>query len=423
MKRHQTTRPVTQTAGKRRGVITPVAAIVLLVVMAGIALIVNRLWLDAASLEATTCVETAVLAAGNEMISDELLKEKPDYEALMQRAERSANHALKLNTIAGQQVGIELTKGKNLLFGKSVPVEETGRNRFLQTDHEPTSIQIQTQQPGRINNPVADFFTDLTNSSPGTAGAEVQATLDNHVIGVRPFENVAVPAFPLGILQNDPTGKHTQTWELQIDQKQGKDEYRFDPETKTVSQGADGIPEIILTGKPHRGEIEDANMQILDFGSDFETDIVMQQILSGLTRNNLEAFHGELLFDAGPIPVKCSPNIEDGEQDAFEDMIGQCRICFLYDQVNTQSNSYEGTALCTSMVAGRIMSIQRLDNEACEIILQPGVLSSRSVILAQPKPVDSLKAADQQNDQKSEPSDKSDKPHQNKYIYKLFLTQ
>ncbi|MCA9017721.1 MAG: hypothetical protein KDA77_20525, partial [Planctomycetaceae bacterium] len=55
----------------RRGVITPLAAMVLLAVMAGIALIVNRLWLDAATLEVTTCVETAVLAAGHELASDE----------------------------------------------------------------------------------------------------------------------------------------------------------------------------------------------------------------------------------------------------------------------------------------------------------------------------------------------------------------
>ncbi|QDT25849.1 hypothetical protein Enr10x_11470 [Gimesia panareensis] len=422
MQRHQTIR----TARNRRGVITPLAALVLLVVMAGIALIVNRLWLDAASLEVTTCVETAALAAGHEMVSDELLKEKPDYQSLMQRAERSANQALKLNSVAGQQVGIKLTKGENLLFGKSVPVVETGIRRFLQTDHEPTSIQIQTKSPGRIANPVAEFLSDLTRSHAGSAGPQIQATLDNHVRGVRPFENVAVPAYPLGILKNDPTGKHTQTWELQIDQKQGKDEYRYDPKTKTVSKGPDGIPEIILTGKPRRGDISDANMQILNFGSRFKTNIVTRQILTGLTRKNLKHFQGELLFDAGPLPVKCSPNIENGEQDAFQEMIGQCRICFLYDQLETQSGSYEGTALCTNLVGGRIMSVQRLENQACEIILQPGVLSSRAVVLAVPEDSANLNQPVQQIKQTVNQAGQTaglKKPHQNKYIYKLFLTQ
>ena len=422
MRRLQTIR----TAHQRRGVITPLAAGVLLVVLAGIALIINRLWLDAASLEVTTCIETAVLAAGHEMVSDELIKDQPDYETLMQRAERSANEALKLNSVAGQQVGIKLTKDENLLFGKSVPVVETGTRRFLQTDHEPRSIQIQTQSPGRIANPVAEFLSDLTRSHAGTAGAQIQATLDNHVRGVRPFENVAVPAYPLAILKTDPSGKHTQTWELQIDQKQGKDEYRYDPETKTVSKGSDGIPEIILTGKPRRGEISDANMQILDFGSHFNTDIVIQQILSGLTRKNLKQFQGELLFDAGPLPVKCSPNIENGEQDAFQEMIGQCRICFLYDQLEQQSGSFEGTAFCTNMVGGRIMAVQRLDNQACEIILQPGVLSSRSVVLAAPEAEASLNQPVQKIEQTVNKVGQTaglKESNQNKYIYKLYLTQ
>ena len=105
MKRVQIIQFTNSQAVARRGVITPLAAIVLLVVMTGIALIVNRLWLDAASLEVTTCVETAALAAGHELVSDELLKEKPDFDLLMERAETSANKALKLNTVAGQRLG------------------------------------------------------------------------------------------------------------------------------------------------------------------------------------------------------------------------------------------------------------------------------------------------------------------------------
>ena len=82
MKRYQRAHiTVSQTVG-RRGVITPLAAMVLLVVLAGIALVVNRLWLDAASLEVTTCIETAVLAAGQELAADDLLKEKPNYQTI-----------------------------------------------------------------------------------------------------------------------------------------------------------------------------------------------------------------------------------------------------------------------------------------------------------------------------------------------------
>lgn len=420
MKRYQKANIIaSQAVASRRGVITPLAAMVLLIVMAGIALIVNRLWLDAASLELTTCVETAVLAAGHELASDELLKEKPDYQTLINRAEKTANKAIILNTVAGQRIGIQLTKDDNLLFGKSIPIAGTGSRQFVQTDNQPTSVQIKTQHASRPNNPVAELMSDLMQTNLGSTGTQIEASIDNNIIGVRPFENVSIPAYPLAILKNDPSGKHTETWELQIDQKQGKDEYQFDPDTQTVKRGSDGIPEIRLTSKPRRGNISDANMQILNFGSKFNSEIVDQQILSGLSNQNLKDFDGELLFDSESMQIGCSPNIEDSEQDAFQKMIGQCRICFLYDKVDATSRSFNGTADCTNMVAGRIMATKRLDNQACEIILQPGVITSRAVILAE------LKQSETEIDSASKASKEKDNKEQrkNKYIYKLYLTQ
>lgn len=421
MYRHSHPLNLNTSRANRRGVITPLAAIVLLFVMAGIALIVNRLWLDAATLEVTTCVETAVLAAGHEMATDELLKEKPDYNSLMQRAEVAANRALKLNTVAGQRIGINLTKGKNLLFGKIVPVAETGERRFLQTDFEPLSVQVKTDHTSQSRNPVAELWSEVTRTNLGTPGSEIEASLDNHVIGIRPFENVAVPAFPLAILKDDPSGKHQETWELQIVQKQGKDQYKFNPDTGEVSRGADGIPEIILTGKPRRGEISEANMQVLDFGSELQSDSVVEQILKGLTREDLEQFDGELLFKGQAVPLKCSPTIENDEQDAFQEMLGKCRICFLYDKVDSTPKSFNGVAECSNIVAGRIMAIERLENQACQITLQPGVLTSRAVVLAKPKPPAETETASTENKQSA--TDKKQKPPTNKYIYKLYLTQ
>lgn len=419
MKRFQRTQITKPQHVGRRGLITPLAAMVLLAVMAGIALIVNRLWLDAATLEVTTCVETAVLAAGQELASDELLKEQPDYDQLMTRAETAANRALVLNTVAGHRIGIQLTKGDNLLFGKIIPVAETGERRFLQTDHEPLSVQIKTDHTNRLNNPVAELLSEVTRTNLGTPGTQIEASLDNHVVGIRPFENVAVPAFPLAILKNDPTGKHTQTWELQIVQKKGNDEYQFDPLTGKVTHGSDGIPEIKLTGKPRRGEISDANMQILDFESQFNSEAVVRQILSGLSRQDLKQYHGELLFEEQPVQLKCSPNIENDEQDAFKDMLGQCRICFLYDKVNATPKSYNGTADCPNIVAGRIMAVQRLENQACEIILQPGVITSRAVVLADVSPP----VTDGESASNTKPAADDQKQKTNKYIYKLYLTQ
>jgi len=100
-------------------------------------------------------------------------------------------------------------------------------------------------------------------------------------------------------------------------------------------------------------------------------------------------------------------------------MIGQCRICFLYDQVTASSQKYDGTAECKNLVAGRIMAVQRTDNQTTRIILQPAVMTTRTAILAQPQADSS--AALSKRDQKQTAD--SLKPVTNKYIYKLYLTR
>jgi hypothetical protein len=72
------------------------------------------------------------------------------------------------------------------------------------------------------------------------------------------------------------------------------------------------------------------------------------------------------------------------------------------------------------------MAVQRLDNQACEIILQPGVLSSRSVVLAAPEEEASLNQPVQKIEQTVNKVGQTaglKESNQNKYIYKLYPTQ
>ncbi len=87
-------------------------------------------------------------------------------------------------------------------------------------------------------------------------------------------------------------------------------------------------------------------------------------------------------------------------------IIGQCRIVFLYDRFESRSRSAAGRLQCVGAVAGRILSVEVLKHGQTEIVFQPGVLTTRTALLA----VDTI--TQQPWEQLA-----------NRYIYKLQLTQ
>ncbi len=89
---------------RRRGFTTPAVAIALLVVMAGLALVLDRLWLDTADLELTTAAEAAALAAASELANDDLLKLNAVPELRFERARAAAAWIASQNLVAGSPV-------------------------------------------------------------------------------------------------------------------------------------------------------------------------------------------------------------------------------------------------------------------------------------------------------------------------------
>src|SRR5262245_51018624 len=91
----------TRSHGPRRGFTTPAVAIALLIAMCGLALILDRLWLDAADLELTTAAEAAALGAASALANDDLLRINADPELRQDDARNAAAWIASQNTVAG----------------------------------------------------------------------------------------------------------------------------------------------------------------------------------------------------------------------------------------------------------------------------------------------------------------------------------
>lgn len=315
----------------RRGFTTPAFAVALVVVMLMLALICDRLWIEAARVELQTGAETAALAAARSLASDELLKEKPD-PSYLETARYQAAHVASLNLVAGEP--LELNQGfqGDIRLGElestgddagdfdrppqadvSSPDDSTqvlsptelttsrdnvvfSRNtRFVETDESPTSVVVFGERTRFRQNPVGLFVVGATGLPWGDVSTHAEASLLSPVVGLRPLDGSSTPLLPLAIMRSEGTGSVDQTWQKAITENGGPDEWSFDETTSTISRGADGLPELKLTfGLPTSSSSAVTNAVLLDLGSDFNTDLVASQIVEGVRGENLLNWNGEL---------------------------------------------------------------------------------------------------------------------------------
>ncbi len=404
---------------RRAGSLMPAIVVALIVVLAGTALVLDRLWLDNSKTELRAAAESAALAAGRELASDALLQKEFNADAYLMKARLAAARIAAENRVAGDTVLLNTDRDGDIRFGK-VTTNEFGEMTFLETDSHPMSVAVAARRTSDRGSAVG--LPMLTPGGPRNADVVcvAEASLDNHVVGLRPVGNVPLMTLPLAILNKivpslakpDPKTKpKVATWDNQVEQRRGQDRFSYEQSTGEVIQQSDGIPEIVL--RTHAGKLDPlANSFVVNFGGDQTLNDLHQQIVTGWTVDDLEPLGGELMLNAG---VKL-PGLKGVDSntlaEGLQSVIGQSRVCLLYEQANLNPQANVATVSISGFVAGRVMSVKQLSSDCCEIVFQPAVMTVRGAVVASELSAD---AAHQSNDGQSE----SDA---NKYVYKLRLT-
>ena len=383
----------------RRGVITLIVAISLVVLLACIALALDRLWLHSAVVELSTCAEAASLAAAGELAGDDLLRDPGNSQRRIEAARDAAETVALKNLVAGRPVQLDLNPRGDVRFGRIITQASSGNARFLETSRNPTSVVVAARRTRARSNPVALLFAGWSGQSVADVVQRAEATIDNRVSGVRPLENATVPALPLAILAAD-NGKGVHSWKTTIEGGTGLDQYAFNPQTGRVQTGQDRIRELTLRTMQSGGSADGVNVLLVDVGNGLNVRKLVAQVEGGWTADDLSSRGGEMLFDGPPLNAAASAIVPSQVVRSLNAAIGQCRICLLYDSFTPADLPGQGTTRCVGLVAGRIMSLRTLDGGAYEIVLQPGVITTRTAVLAESKG-----------------------DAQNTYIYKLHLTQ
>lgn len=349
--------------------------------MGAMALVLDRLWLEMGRVEMRAATEASALAAARELASDDLLRVNPNPNTRLDAARVKAGLISQQNLVVGQPLVLNTSPSQDVRLGVLNANTDPQLTQFQETSNSPTTAVVIGRRTRSRNNPVALFIQGISSADAADLVVTSEASIQNLVVGLRPLNGLTVPTFPLGILRVDPTGQRTDTWEAQIEQRLGKDEWTWDPEGHMVVSGPDGIPEIVLNipltdsggTSPNACFLPLANKKIED---------VSRTILQGWSETDLVPL-------AGVVPVAGQSWSTLGMfigradfQEALNQKLGECRALFLYD---VPANPIEsGTALitCTRTVAGRVMVVSALSQQTLQIVIQPGVLETRTALLA-----------------------------------------
>jgi hypothetical protein len=358
----------------------PAIAVAMLVIGGALALVLDKLWLDAARAELQTAGEAAALAAATRLADDERLMDSVDPSRLSQGALLAAQKAAESNTVAGSPLQLTGPIEDYVRCGELMVDPATGAQTFRQTDVLPTSVQVQVFKLRTLGNPVARLFGGWVGESGGDAIALAEASLDDHVVGLRPFEGGNVPALPMALLANDPSGERDDTWAVQIEQRQGADSYSFNAGTRAVELGPDGLPEMVLHVRQPGESADKANVQLIDLGTRFVDDDILRQVRDGWRIGDLADFGGELPTTNVGVILDSSVVVPDASIVALAGLIGQKRIIGLYENSNV-TDAGRGRLNLVSIVAVRVLSV---DATGSQIIVQPTVLATRTAVIDGP---------------------------------------
>lgn len=389
----------------RRGAIVPMVIVALLVVLMGVTLVLDQLWLSGARVELQTAAEAAALHAARCLVSDESLRHPVLKDRHLEKVREAAADLASENIVVGERVALDASEEGDVRVGVLVHDEAMGTDRFLETNHRPTTVVVHPKLSRYGGNPVVLFFGGLTGHPFGDVSVTAEATADNRVCGFRPLEGTTIPALPLAILAADPAGQRQDTWHEQIIKNRGGDRFGWDADLGRITETGDGIPEIVLRGADEEKHAAGTNVRWIDIGSGLDTDKLMNQVRRGWSKDDLTRHGGELLWHARPVDAPARACHHHEAWRCLDNVIGECRVCLLYFDLEQPKRGQPHKVRCVAPIAGRVMRVDRDDKHRPMIVFQPGVLATRTAVLASECGVSGKDVV------------------RNAYLYKLSLTQ
>ncbi|GIX03185.1 MAG: hypothetical protein KatS3mg113_0191 [Planctomycetaceae bacterium] len=426
-----------RSTGTRRGILMPAWLLCLSLGLLLFAWLMDRAWLQIARWELQTAGEATALAAAHALAHDGWLTSHPDTEALEQQAMLLAMQMAGRHQAAQRPVSFDIHR--DLVFNPPLTLLTNPLQKpWSQGVH--VSIQLaHTQERGQ---PIPLWLSQLTGAAWGDVVIETQATLDPHVVGVRPSPGTQIPLLPLAILRQSLDPRRLDTWHQAIILEKGLDRWSWDVKQRQVLAQPDGIRELVLKTEPAprggtspikavslssassgatlpaEGEAVAShspaqNVRVLQMNTLIDSPERERWFRWGCTAEDLGPWGGAFrwwrietqaeppLIEEIYYPFDTHERLTSQEVAALQSLVGQVRLWWCYDEDPQQLGQVARTPLsreasdarqvrCHGMVSARIMSVTTQADGTTLIVVQPALYASRCFLTDQHVPAQGL---------------------------------
>ena len=368
-----------RTYARRRGNILALTAFMMVAMIAFIALAVDVGYLYTVRSELQRTADAAAIAAAWELCDRDGNASNSNATNLSTSARSRAVQFAALNKV-GAESPLLATDDVNVGYMAN-PSNPDDALIATPSGELPNAVSVRVQRTSTQNGQVPLFFARILGFESAAAEAEATAAL------VSGFNGFTAPAdgSNLNIL---PYALDETTWNnLTIN---GTDNYRYNPSTKTVTAGGDGIKEVNLfpqgTGSP-------GNRGTVDIGSsNNSTADIARQIVDGVSPADLAHHGGELRFceECGELHLNGDTGISAGVKDELASIIGKPRIIPIFSNVVGPGNNADYTIVkfvgvrivdvkLTGSMSSKYVMIQPCNVVAKGGIYQPSATSSQYI--------------------------------------------
>jgi hypothetical protein len=355
---------------RRRGAVAAFTAITMVVLIGFAALTIDVGYMYSVRLDLQNAADAAALSAAAAYASDDqYIAQTAGTEAypgaVKSLAYDRASSLFDRNVSIGRSSTI--IDFDDLVLGR-VDVHTAAP---IQTGVDPgelNAVYVRTRRDAESSNgPVELFFAQIFGYASTNISASAVAAFDDNVEGIRPA--VLIP-FTI----------HRDIYNQQL--TSGHDNYGYDADSDSVSDGADDIREIHLF--PY--ENTPGNFGLLNIGGASSSGSeVSTQIEEGITADELETSFGvrELIFttpegDIDPYTISGNTGLHSSFQGDIDARMGEVVGIFLHDDF--AGKGANTTYNITGIRFVRVMAVN-LAGRAKYFIVQPAIYSGEGVIL------------------------------------------
>jgi hypothetical protein len=367
-------------SSRRRGAITVLSAVLMVVVLLAVAFAVDVGMICVAKTELQRSADAAALAAPNELLSQ--MRQSPGNPA---RVVRSASPIVRsvaastagLNSVFRASPAVDLNSSNReageIIIGKMV--RQAGGTAVVSfaDPSEFNSVQVRVERSAGQNGNLPLFFGRLTGLNGVAASAQSQAAFLQSFKGFRVPSGGSDPPPTLMFL---PFAVEQSAWE-NATRGIGPDDFGWEGDNKAVRGEGDGVADIHLypldTGAG-------GNFGTVDIGSNnSNTPKLRQQIVEGVTSQDLDFHGGALVLDnSGQLILSGDPGLKVGPvQKALRQIIGQPRIIPLYSSVSGNGQKAEFTVI--GFGGCRVLHVQLTGSDK-RLVIQPAAMITRGGI-------------------------------------------